>query len=118
MGIFTACLETAVEAWPAVKAGFQGLIEAPWEEKLAIGKDYAGKVDKATQWFQTILAPDVFYKSTEGQAIASSALIADQTTKLRVAKEFLDSNKDFLPMVDPIWERKGGEVPLDRKSVV
>lgn len=103
-----ACLKHMMEAWPVVKTSFKAAIESPWGEITRIGKT----VDQATQGFQTLLAPDVFYKSEEGRALVPKMLEADQNTKLTVAK-FVSDNEDILQVVDPVWDgaQKGRHDP-------
>lgn len=111
MGILKACIKNAFESWPVVKAGFQGTVDSPWKETI----EWAGrKLDEVTQPFQLMLAPDVFFKSEAGRALVPGLLRSDQNGKLMVAK-FIEDNKDFLQVIDPVWE--GAQEGVYKKEV-
>src|SRR6266478_3147675 len=112
MGILTACLDKVYEVWPAVKAGFEGKMDAPWEEKISIGRNLA---DQTTQSFLAFLSPDTFYKSKIGRDLVEGVadtvnaagdkvpghaglLGADLQSKL-LASKFVERNKNLLSMI-------------------
>lgn len=106
MSLLKACLKSVLENWPVVKAGFNGLYKAPWEDNVIIGA--TKKVDQAGQGFQMLMAPDVFYQSEVGKPLGEMALVADAEFRIARAR-FVESNKEFLSMIDPVWDGKGGK---------
>lgn len=101
MSILKACLKNAFEAWPVVKAGFQGEMKAPWDETLDLNPRSGAQA--ARQIFKLILSPDAFYNSEAGKALVPGLKRAQQEASFLTGK-FIKENEDFLKMIDPVWD--------------